>query len=196
MKKTFIISGLLAIALAMPSATYAQASLQAKPLFPFFTSEKAVVTPAPAATTQAAPVEVTEDTIDLIALKSKPLPERRRIVASELDGILLRLNVLFDKTKAATNRLMENKIDTTISNDELANAALTLANARLTIDSLIEASNNPENDSVTLLMVGKATYKDTVIKAEEELRGSRASIIASLSALKAAVAASITAPLE
>jgi hypothetical protein len=186
MKKGLITSFILALALLLPGASFAQAPLQAKPLFPFFSQEKtAPATPATTSTTQA---EITEDTIDMATLKDQPLPVRRKVVASELDGIALRLSTLADKTKTAALLLAKNNIDTTASQTELAKATLSLAQARLTIDSLVAAANDPLNETVVSLSIGTESFKEVVIKAEEELRTSRASIITALGLLKAAVA--------
>lgn len=176
----------MATMLLLPGVSFAQAPLQAKPLFPFFSQEKAAPVTNPAAT-PASQTELTEDTLDMATLKDQPLPVRRKIVANELDAIALRLSTLADKTKTAALLLAKNNIDTTASQTELAKATLSLAQARLTIDSLIVAANDPLNETVVSLSIETLSFKEVVIKAEEELRTSRASIITALGLLKAAV---------
>ncbi len=195
--KNPLITGFIALAIAFsPAIAYAEAPLQAKPFFPFFSSEKESITPAPVQPSEPAPMEMNEETLDLNMLKSQPLPVRRQMVATELDAIFGRLSVLNDKTKAATVLLSENDIDTTLSETELAKTTLILANARLTIDSLIASSNDPANETVIVLLIGDATFKDTVIKSEHELRAARESIINALTHLKSAVSASVSAPVN
>lgn len=190
MKKiSFTLATTLALFIIIPVPAHAQT----KPLFPFAASEKATVSPTPVQSTTAVPSDITEDTIDLNSLKNKPLPERRKIVAAELSDILLRLSVLYDKTKVATDRLTQNGIDTTLSQTELATAALSLADAKLTVDALVLAANDPVNEAAIILIVNSAPFKDGVIKAEDTLRSARSSIITTLTSLKAAVS-SVTSP--
>lgn len=199
MKKSLIFSLFALAAFMAPSAASAEAPLQAKSIFPFFSSEKTekgsdIPGPAAQKTPPTASIEVTEATLDLEALKAQPLPVRRKMVAGELDAIYDRLSVLADKTKAAALLLSKNDIDTSASQTELAMATLLLAQARLTIDSLIAAANDPAHETAATLMIGTATFKDTVIKAEEELRDTRGSIISALALLKTALNAPAAAP--
>jgi len=192
MKKTFILPTFIALLFLFPVA----ASAQTKPLFPFGKSQTATVTPAPVEPSQPAPTEIVDETLGLTDLKDLSLSERRKVVSGELDAILLRLNVLYDKTKVATTRLTQNGIETEKSHAALAQAALSLAQARLTINALTLSAFDPTAEGSVLLMVDGVPFKDSVIKAEAELRSARSFIIASLTELKAAVNTAISASAE
>jgi hypothetical protein len=191
MKKTLILAAF--ILLSVPNAAHAQFSL-------FKAAPKAQIT-APTPAPQSASVstettvttqEATEDTVDLNTIKDQPLYVRRQIVADQLNDILMKLNVLTDKTKSTADRLHQNGIATDAALTDLSNATLTLAQAKLSIDALITASNDPKNETVTDLMIGKDSFKDAVIDVENQLRSARQSIITSLASLKAAVSAAVS----
>lgn len=187
MKKALISSFIFAMALLASST----AEAQSKPLlFQFLSPEKPEVVPAVQQPTTTR--DVTEDIFDFTELKNQPLTIRRKIVASQLNDISLRLDVLYGKTKIATDRLTQNKIDTTGSNIALATAMTHLTEAKTTIDSLLLAANDPKNENVATLMLKNVTFKDSVIAAETSLRNARTSIIASLVALRTAVSTSLT----
>lgn len=187
MKKSFIYIALVAGVLLTPSFVYAETPLQAKSFFPFFSSEKNDTTES---STKTSPIN--ETIFDLTELKEQPLFIRRQLVASHLDTILLRLNVLYDKTRMATNRLTENNIDTSTSETALLTAVNALTAAKTTIDTLMLSANDPLNETVVDLMIGEQTFKAVVIATEENLRIARENIILALTGLREAVQNSIT----
>ncbi len=134
------------------------------------------------------PVEVLgEEVIDMNALKFQPLTIRRQVVSTQLDNIRGRLVGIYDKTGLALIRLADNDIDTSSSETELALAATSLADAKLTIDALITASYDPANNKPVPILINGSSFKDAVLKAELSLRTAREHIITSLTSLKTAV---------
>lgn len=125
-----------------------------------------------------------EETVDFSDLKNQPIEVRRLVVATELKSILTKLNVLYDKTKIALDRLSANGINTAKAEDELALVADSLVKAKVSIDVFADTNNlfKPSPSQPTPL-------RDAVVKAETSLKISREHIINTLLLLKAAISA-------
>lgn len=182
MKKSFIYGIFLTALLVLPGNTLAQTSSLGS--FDIIDGQ-ASATPSP----QQGTLE--DEATFLEVLKNKPLSERRKIVARELETIAIKIDSLLQKTAVATARLAENNIDTSTSLATLAGASKTLETTKSLIATLITVSEDPANESVQNLMVGTLTFKEVVIQAEEGLRSTRGQIISALGSLKSAVQASV-----
>jgi hypothetical protein len=198
MKKTLVLALILGSFAITSTAAHAEIAL-----FNLKSSNKATITaptptpqaPAASATTAAttsASADLTNDDFAIEDLKNQSLPARRKLVSAQLGDILLTLNVLADKTKAAAHRLEQNGVVTSSAQTSLSNATLTLANAKLSIDALVTAANDPKNEAAESVLIDGVSFKDTVIKTEELLRTARQSIIDSLVSLKASLSTTAT----
>ncbi len=127
----------------------------------------------------------TNEDINLQDLKNQPLEVRRQVISQELSDILTRLNVIYDKTKAALDRLTQNGIDTSGAQKELLVAAdaLTTAQTNINVFSDTSVSFEPTEKTPTPL-------RDAVIQVEANLRDAREAILQTLLSLKTAIDAS------
>lgn len=186
MKKTFVYSLAFALALAASGTSFAAHNREIEPL--------PVIAPSPEQASNPPQVEgvstvaADQQLYDFDALKDQPLHIRRIAVASQLEQIRLKLSGLYDKTKFAAQRLSENGIDSTPADASFALAETSLADAKISIDALALAANDPANQTDAPIMIEDVSFKDAVIAAETKLREGRDAIIAALGALKTAVA--------
>ena len=184
MKNKLISALFLSAILVTPTSSFAQATSFGS--FDFTDGQAS----AASNTSQTATASVDEATIFEL-LKNKPLSERRKIVARQLETIALKLELLLQKTSAATTRLAQNDIDTTASTSTLTEAQATLTDTKALVATLITTAEDPANESVQNLSVQGVTFKEAVVKAETGLRTTREQIIAALGALKLAVTTSV-----
>jgi hypothetical protein len=193
MKKALVLTlilGSIAITPAVANAEIALFNLKSQNKATITAPTPAPQAPAASATTTtntSTSAELTDDVFAIEDLKNQPLPIRRKLISAQLNDILLTLNVLADKTKAAANRLEQNGIATGIAQTSISEATLTLAQAKLSIDALTTTANDPKNETAESVSVDGVPFKEAVIKTEELLRTARQSIIDSLTSLKAAV---------
>ena len=190
--KKLLTALILTAALAFPQAAHAESAFSLRSLFPFTPKEKGVplsTEPTP----EAASIETTEtltpETEADASLEVPPLSTptfffQRKTVAEELEHIFARLSLATDNTRTTALLLAKNGIDTAAAQTTLAEVALTLAQARISIDMVTASTQGIQSG---IFSTSTADFKEQVATAEKELLTVREALFSSLSLLKSAV---------
>ncbi len=191
MKKLLIVL-ILTASMALPQAAHAESVFSLKSLFPFTSKEKGVplsTEPAPEAASVETAGTLTPETeadasLEVPALSTPTFFFQRKTVVEELEHIFTRLSLATDNTRTAALLLAKNGIDTAAAQTTLAEATLTLAQARISIDIVTASTQGIQSG---IFSTPTTDFKEQVATAEKELLTVREALISSLSLLKSAV---------
>jgi len=185
MKKTIVLLAITAF-LTVPKAANAESAFSIKSLFPFVFKEQKVVVPIENTNTANTQLPVSEEQTDLLDVSVTPPTFffQRKTVVADLEHIFERLSLANDQTKTAALLLAKNGLDTAQAQTALAQTTLSLAEARLSLNTLAEAT---QGVSSGIFSTDQTTFKEQVIGIQAQLTAVRTSLITALSLLKGAV---------
>ncbi|MCC6198878.1 hypothetical protein IT401_01530, partial [Candidatus Nomurabacteria bacterium] len=172
--------------LTVPQAANAVSDFSIMSLFPFVFKEQKVVVPIENTNTANTQLPVSEEQTDLLDVSVTPPTFffQRKTVVADLEHIFERLSLANDQTKTAALLLAKNGLDTAQAQTALAQTTLSLAEARLSLDTLAEAT---QGVSSGIFSTDQTTFKEQVASIQTQLTTVRTSLITALSLLKGAV---------
>lgn len=185
MKKTIVLLAITAF-LTVPKAAHAESAFSIKSLFPFVSKEQKMIVPIENTDTANTQLPVSEEQTDLldVSVTQPTFFFQRKTVVADLEHIFERLSLANDQTKTAALLLAKNGLDTAQAQTALAQTTLSLAEARLSLNTLAEAT---QGVSSGIFSTDQTTFKEQVIGIQAQLTAVRTSLITALSLLKGAV---------